>query len=173
MRISNFEQLYTTRFGIILSIKIILFSLMVAVAVVTTFFIREKLMEKRRQQKTDHDHPKDLCHTELLSFDGTGSSPTYVGADKEVYDVSESPAWKDGRHMAQHFAGRDLSEALLNALHGREVLLKFKKVGRVWERPTEAQLPVTPVGKAFFILAKSALVISFLILFCVALWRWG
>ncbi len=173
MRINNVEQLVTTRFGIILSIKIILFSLMVAVAVVTTFFIRGKLMERKRQQKGDHDHPRNLSHTELLSFDGTGSSPAYIGVDKEVYDVSESPTWRGGRHMAQHFAGRDLSEALLSAPHGREVLLKFKKVGRVWERPIEAHLPVTPVRKTFLILAKSALVISFLILFCVALWRWG
>ncbi len=75
--------------------------------------------------------------------------------------------------MAQHFAGRDLSEALLAAPHGREVLSKFNKVGRLWERETPVQPQIEPVRKVFFLLAKSALVILFLILFCVALWRWG
>jgi predicted heme/steroid binding protein len=173
-KITKFSQLYTTRFGIILSAKAILFLMMVGIAVMTTFVIQRKLQQKSELQKTDQDHPGGrFTHTDLLSFDGSSSRPAYVAVDGEVYDVSESPSWKDGRHMAQHFAGRDLSSSLLSAPHGREVLSKFEKMGGLWEGQTEAQPQITSVRKAFFLLAKSALVILFLILFCIAMWRWG
>lgn len=173
-RINSFSQLYTTRFGAILLVKTILFLMMVGIAMTTTFVIQKGLKQRTQRQEKDGGHPKEFfTHTELLAFDGTGSQPTYVAVDEEVFDVSESPAWKDGRHMAQHFAGRDLSDALLGAPHGKEVLSHFKKAGRLWQGKIEVQLQIGSIRKAFFFLAKSALVISFLILLCVALWRWG
>ncbi len=173
-RIDNFSQLHTTRFGIILSVKAVLFLLMVGIAMTTSLVIQKRLKRRaERQEERKAQAGEFLSHTELLTFDGTGSQPVYVAVDREVYDVSESPTWKEGRHMGQHFAGRDLSDALSGAPHGREVLAKYEKKGRLWEGQTDFQPEFTGVRKTFLILAKSALVISFLIIFCVALWRWG
>jgi predicted heme/steroid binding protein len=173
-RVLDFSQLYTTKFGVILSAKIILFLMLLTIAVLTTFVVQRRLMQKVRQNKADENRPKTLLsHTELLSFNGRDGQPSYVAVGGQVYDLSDSPSWEEGRHMGQHFAGGDLSEALLDAPHGRDVLTQFKRVGRIWETPVTREPPIRSVRGLFLFLARSALVISFLILFCVVLWRWG
>lgn len=172
-RIGALSQLYTTKFGVILSVKILLYLLMVSIAFFTTFMLRKRLEGQRVQRKPEKATEGSFTHTELLSFNGTGQKPTYVAVGEDVHDVSQSPAWTEGRHMGQHLAGRDLTDGLSAAPHGPEVLEKFDKVGKLWGGPQEAPLQVSVPGKIFFFLAHSALVISFLILFCIAIWRWG
>lgn len=46
----------------------------------------------------------------LLMFDGSGA-----------YDVSDSFMWTGGAHMAEHQAGKDLTDELEDALQGEEV----------------------------------------------------
>jgi predicted heme/steroid binding protein len=167
------SQLYTTRFGIILSIKIILYLLMVGIVLFTTIVIRKKLQREIGQQKTTEVTGGIFTHTDLLSFNGTGQKPTYIAAEGVIYDLSKSAVWKKGRHMGQHFAGKDLTDDLLAAPHGSEVLEKFNRVGRLWKTTRETAPQVTGTTKTFIYLANSALVILFLILLCVALWRWG
>jgi predicted heme/steroid binding protein len=172
-RISSLSQLYTTRFGIILSAKVILFLMMVCIATVTTCVIQKRLKQQAKQRKTDADHQEGfMTHTELLSFNGAEQRPTYIAVGREVYDVSESPAWEGGRHMGQHFSGRDLTDGLSDAPHGPEVLSRFKKVGRLWKGKMASQHQPLGVKIMFLFLSHSALVISFLIILCVALWRW-
>jgi len=99
-RINSFSQLYTTRFGIILSVKAVLFLMMAGIAMTTSLVIQKKLKQKAERQEGRKAHAGEFfSHTELLTFDGIGSQPVYVAVDREVYDVSESPAWKEGRHM--------------------------------------------------------------------------
>lgn len=172
-RLTAVSQLYTTKFGIILSIKIILYLSMVSIALFTTIVIRRKLKREIGQQETKGATGGILTHTDLLSFNGNGEKPTYIAVGGDVYDLSASPAWKEGRHMGQHFAGRDLTDDLTAAPHGPEVLEKFKRVGELWKGPSETSPRVSATGKTFIYLAHSALVISFLILLCIALWRWG
>lgn len=172
-RLSALSQLYTTKFGIILSAKIVLYLLMVGIALFTTIVIRKKLKREIGQQETKDLTGGVFTHTELLTFNGTGQKPTYIAVGGDVYDLSESPTWKEGRHMGQHFAGRDLTDDLTAAPHGPEVLEKFKRVGRLWKGSAEISPRVSATRKTFIYLANSALIISFLILLCVALWRWG
>jgi hypothetical protein len=75
--------------------------------------------------------------------------------------------------MGQHFAGKDLTDDLLSAPHGREVFERFNKVGKLLKGQGETQPPVSKARKTFLVLAKSTLVISFLIILCIAVWRWG
>jgi predicted heme/steroid binding protein/uncharacterized membrane protein len=172
-RISALSQLYTTRFGIILSIKIILFLSMVCIALFTTVVLRKRLKRERGQREIKQATEGSFTHMDLLSFDGTEQKPTYVAVDEDVYDLSQSAAWKEGRHMGQHLAGRDLTDGLSTAPHSREVLEKFRKVGKLWKGPKGPPIQVGTSRKTFIFLANSALAISFLILLCIALWRWG
>ncbi len=172
-RLTAVSQLSTTKFGIILSAKIILYLLMVGIVLFTTIVIRKKLKREIGQQEKRDLTGGVFTHTELLSFNGTGQKPTYIAVEEDVYDLSESPTWKEGRHMGQHFAGRDLTDDLTAAPHGPEVLDKFSRVGKLWRGTRDTSLRVSATRKTFIYLANSALVILFLILLCVALWRWG
>jgi predicted heme/steroid binding protein len=66
---------------------------------------------------------------ELSTFNGKDGRPVYVAYAGNVYDVSESKLWKAGIHMRGHHAGRDLTEIIVAAPHGPEVLRKFPHVG--------------------------------------------
>jgi predicted heme/steroid binding protein len=172
-RLSDISQLYTMKFGIILSIKITLYLVMVGIAVFTTTVIRKKMKLEIRRQEEKKSTGSVLTHTDLISYSGSDQQPAYIAAEGTVYDVSESPAWREGRHMGQHFAGKDLTDELLSAPHGREVLERLKKVGKLWEGAGRASLPVSGVKKTFLVLAKLTLVIALLIVLCIAMWRWG
>lgn len=172
-RLTALSQLHTTRFGIILSVKIILYLLMIGIALFTTIVIRKQLQRELGQRETKEMTGGIFTHTDLLSFNGTGEKPTCIAVGGDVYDLSDSPTWQEGRHMGQHFAGRDLTDDLKGAPHDSEVLEKFNKAGRLWKGPRDTSPRVSATRKTFVYLANSALVISFLILLSVALWRWG
>jgi predicted heme/steroid binding protein/uncharacterized membrane protein len=176
-RIKDFSQLWTTQFGVILSIKTILYLLMVGIAVLTTTFIHKRLQRESRKQEVKGLDAHFLTHTDLLSsYSGTGDQPTYIAVGDDVYDVSESSLWSGGMHMGQHLAGRDLTNGLAPAPHGPEVLDTFRKVGKLWRGAGTASLNAlwgTFTFKTFLFLARSVLVITSLIILCVALWRSG
>lgn len=46
---------------------------------------------------------------ELSQYNGENEMPAYVAVDGVVYDVTEEPIWRRGRHFGMQ-AGRDLSE---------------------------------------------------------------
>ena len=66
---------------------------------------------------------------ELALCDGRDGRPSYVAGDGTVYDVGESFLWRRGRHMAEHEAGRDLTEELAGAPHGADLLELCPVVG--------------------------------------------
>ncbi len=67
---------------------------------------------------------------ELLSFDGKDGRPAYFSYRGKVYDVTQSPFWKDGKHPGGITAGQTLTtEQMERAPHGEEVLDVFKVVG--------------------------------------------
>jgi predicted heme/steroid binding protein/uncharacterized membrane protein len=72
-----------------------------------------------------------LTLEELREFDGKSGKPVYVAFKGKIYDVSESPLWKTGKHQGRHPAGTDLTEAIANAPHAEEVLMRFPVVGEV------------------------------------------
>ena len=66
---------------------------------------------------------------ELALCDGRDGRPSYVACDGTVYDVGESFLWRRGRNMAEHEAGRDLTEELGGAPHGADLLELCPVVG--------------------------------------------
>ncbi len=82
-----------------------------------------------------------LTLEELREFDGKSGKPVYVAFKGKIYDVSESPLWKTGKHQGRHHAGTDLTEEIANAPHAEEVLTKFPVVGELrQEKPSKRTL---------------------------------
>jgi len=74
---------------------------------------------------------KEFTLSELGEFNGRNGKQTYIAFKGRVYDVSDSPMWIDGDHMASHEAGKDLTSEIEIAPHGEEMLQKAKQVGKL------------------------------------------
>ena len=70
---------------------------------------------------------------ELKRYDGKQGRPAYVAHNDTVYDVTGSFLWQDGKHMAAHLAGTDLTEKLSDAPHSVALLERFPIVGTLSE----------------------------------------
>lgn len=167
-KIPTWETFYTTRFGILLSIKLILFLMMVSSAAMVTFVIGPKLRKRTTQPLLE----KKGKHTleELSNFDGSEKRPAYIAYKGKIYDVSSSKLWVEGNHVRKHLAGSDLTEALRTAPHGEEKVLRMPLVGELL--PVSAKTERTLHEKVFYFMAYMNLMFVFLITFIIALWRW-
>jgi predicted heme/steroid binding protein len=167
-RIPAWDAFYTTRFGILLGIKIILFLIMVASAAIVTFVIGPKIRKRRSQpllQKKDRLTPEELQH-----FDGKENRPAYFAYKGKVYEVSSSKLWMGGAHLNKHLAGNDMTDILKTAPHGEDKIFKMPEVGELLPIGTEIKKPIFET--VFYFMAYMNLVFVFLITFIIALWRW-
>ncbi len=167
-RIPSWETFYTTRFGILLSIKLILFLIMVSSAAIVTFLIGPKLKKRSAhpllQKKTKY------TLEELSRFDGSEKRPAYIAYKGRIYDVSSSKLWIEGNHVRKHLAGNDLTEALRAAPHGDEKVFQMPLVGELL--PGSLKKETAPIERVFYWMAYMNLIFVFLITFIIALWRW-
>ena len=53
---------------------------------------------------------KTFTLAQLAQYDGQNGQPAYVAVDGVVYDVTNSPAWPNGRHHGNQ-AGQDVTKA--------------------------------------------------------------
>ena len=168
-RIPAWEAFYTTRFGILMGIKIFLFLLMALSAALVTFVIGPKL--RKRDSEPPPEDKTRLTPEELSRFNGTGKRPAYIAYKGKIYDVSASRFWVEGNHVRKHLAGNDLTEALRMAPHGEEKILGVPLVGELI--PSEDKPQQSPHEKVFYFMAYMNLTFVFLITFIIALLRWG
>ncbi len=178
----SFGAFFHSRFGILLSIKIFLYLIMASSAAVVTFVIgprlRKRLAAKSMPAGTGEDNAVFTPDT-LSTFDGREGRKAYAAVSGNVYDLTQSPLWKNGKH-ARHLAGMDLSAAIKQAPHGPEKLEAFPKAGVL-------NIPLPSVGEggdrgekspsnrpkaAFYFLAYMNLTAIFLVIAIIALWRW-
>ncbi len=167
-RVSSLDTLYTTRFGILLSIKIFLFLIMLSSAVIVTIFIGPKLRSRKTLASPLQGGactPDDLCQ-----YDGRDGRPAYIAYKGIIYDVTKSRLWKNGSHVTKHNAGRDLTEILKTAPHGEDKILSLPQVGRLLSTGEKAEKPFHL--RLFYFFAYMNLVLVFVITFIVALMRW-
>ncbi|MCK9420420.1 MAG: cytochrome B5 [Nitrospirae bacterium] len=168
-RIPSWDTFFTTRFGILLGIKISLYLIMLSSALVVTIYIGPKL----RKQKTlvpamDADGASTL--DALGQFDGKDGRPAYVAYKGLIYDMTGSRLWKNGSHMMKHAAGNDLTDILKTAPHGEDKILAMPRAGRLL---APAEKPRRPFHmKLFYFFAYMNLILVFVITFVIALWRW-
>lgn len=66
--------------------------------------------------------------SQLALRNGQDKPQIWVAMDGEIYDVTESRLWKNGKHY-EHWAGQDLTAELKDAPHSKGVFARFKKVG--------------------------------------------
>jgi bacterioferritin len=105
-------------------------------------FFRETLAGLQGQPSLARNAPSDqaamaaadpqleLTAADLAAFDGKNGQPAYIANDGIIYDVTNSPAWKEGAH-ADYRAGKDLTADFLRADHGESVLVGIPVVGKL------------------------------------------
>lgn len=76
---------------------------------------------------------KKITREELAVNNGKNGSLAYIVYKENIYDVSTSFLWRNGKHQVIHEAGEDLTEALAKAPHGIEMLLRFPVIGKLNE----------------------------------------
>lgn len=171
-RIPAWKVLYTTKFGILLSVKIILFLIMVSTAVIVPVYIGPKMRKRWGMKGKIEALPtkRDITSEELHNFDGREGRPAYVAYKGLVYDVTASKLWKNGSHLQKHLVGHDLTDALKTAPHGEEKIISMPQAGRLI--PSEEKSTVPFYERLFYFFAYMNLVLVFLIIFIITLWRW-
>ncbi|RMF48543.1 MAG: cytochrome B5 [Deltaproteobacteria bacterium] len=100
---------------------------------------------------------------ELARFDGRDGRKAYVAVNGKIYDVTESPLWKDGNHQGAHQAGGDLTEELKSAPHVRAVMERFPVVGQLEDSPAASGSGM-PVAALLIGAAIVVIVVVFLVL---------
>ena len=168
-RIPSWHMFYTTRLGILLTIKITLFIIMALTAFIVTVFIGPKLRRKRASGLKKISG--EVCADELCQFDGKEGRQAYVAYKGMIYDVTASKLWKGGNHLKKHSAGIDLTDVLKSAPHEEEKVLSMPLIGKLKAMTGKPQRPFHE--KVFYFLAYMNLIFVFLIVFVIALMRWG
>ena len=165
-RTPSLDSFVTTRFGILLSLKIAMYLLMAGSAALVTFVLGPKMRERlAAARKEGGEYTVD----ELRAFDGKDGRKALVAVEGTIYDVTESHFWKNGKH-ARHLAGDDMTAAIKQAPHGPEKVDKFLQAGRLIAAGEKS--PVNRPKALFYVFAYMNLVLVFLILGVIALWRW-
>lgn len=168
-RVSSFDTLLQTRFGILLFIKVCLYLVMVISALIVITVIGPRLKAKRKGASTA-DMTGELTSEDLATFDGKDGRPAYFAFEGKIYDATQSKLWKQGVHMGRHNAGNDLTEALSLAPHGSDKVTAMTAVGElIASGPRKVPLHV----QVFFFMAYMNLAIVFVITLILSLWRWG
>lgn len=87
------------------------------------------LKEAPRQLWGSSHQMRKFSKEELAQYSGKNGAPAYVAYKGQVYDVSDSFHWRNGRHWVSHEAGADLTYDLQSAPHGPEFLFRYPRVG--------------------------------------------
>ena len=67
---------------------------------------------------------------ELATYNGENGNKAYIAYDGLVYDVTDIPQWKNGKHNGQ-VAGTDVTGIMENAPHGTSMLDRLEVVGEL------------------------------------------
>jgi len=168
-KIHSFEIFYTSIFGMLLGLKIVLFMIMVLSALYVILFIAPKL--KTTGKKEIDRNYKDMSLNRLALYNGKDGVPAYIGFKGKIYDVSNSKKWKNGEHMRKVQAGEDLTQMISQAPHGEEKVFTMPFVGELLQNDSKEEIPFQT--KVFFFMSYMNLTIVFIITFIIALWRWN
>lgn len=166
-KVPAFDLLLTSKFGILLLAKIIIFSVMVLSATFVVLVIGPKL-KKTKSIKTSKSGQFSL--SELANFDGEDGRPAYFAYKNKIYDVTQSKLWKNGNHMTRHHVGVDLTDILAQAPHNEDKILIMPVVGKLSE--TQDSNPGEIHKRVFYFMAYMNLGFVFVIALILALWQW-
>ncbi len=166
-KVPSFSILLSSKFGILLLAKIVVFLIMVFSALFVVLVIGPQLKKKKTIKLPESD---TLTLTELANFDGEGGRPAYFAYNGKIYDVTQSKLWRNGSHMKRHNAGVDLTGILVQAPHSEEKILAMPEVGQLSGGKESHSDKIHK--KVFYFMAYMNLGFVFLIALILALWRW-
>ena len=72
----------------------------------------------------------EYTKSQLALRNGQDKPQIWVAYLGNIYDVSESRLWRNGKHY-EHWAGQDLTDELKDAPHNQKVFEKFKVIGKL------------------------------------------
>ena len=167
-RMKMVPGLFTTRFGLLLLVKIVAVLTLLTATVALLWHTKVLLARryKRLARSLDAESELELTPDDLLLFSGQEKRKALVAVNGRVYDVTGRNLWRRGIHPGGHHAGHDLTNDFAKAPHGKEVFERVTPVGRVIDPDTSTRRG--PMSWAT-ILGVAA---SGTILMVVALWRW-
>ena len=90
------------------------------------------------KQKSLENLP-EYTKSQLALRNGQDKPQIWVAYLGNIYDVTESRLWRNGKHY-EHWAGQDLTDELKDAPHTEEVFSKFKIIGRLENLPDPKSL---------------------------------
>ncbi len=109
---------------------LLLFILSISLLLLFTGCSEEKAAE---EEKPKEESALELTLEELKEFNGQDGKDAYIAVDGIIYDVTDSPLWKNGEHN-NFSAGNDLTEEIKNVSpHGVANLERVPEVGRIVE----------------------------------------
>lgn len=73
---------------------------------------------------------KEYTKSQLALRNGQDKPEIWVAFAGNIYDVTSSKLWKNGKHY-EHWAGQDLTPELKDAPHSEKVFEKFTIVGKL------------------------------------------
>lgn len=170
-RVSSLDMLLHTRFGILLTVKVCLYLVMVSSALIVITVIGPRLKAKKKESPQADAISGTITEEALVNRDGKDGRPAWFAFEGKIYDATQSNLWKQGAHMGRHQAGTDLTEALKLAPHGPDKLTVLPVVGELTAAIGPRSVPLHE--RVFFFMAYMNLVIVFTIVLILALWRWG
>ena len=71
-----------------------------------------------------------LTRNELALRNGQDKEEIWIAFNGDVYDVTKSRLWRDGKHY-EHWAGQDLTGELSDAPHTESVFKRYPKIGKL------------------------------------------
>lgn len=168
LRVPSWDFFLSTRFGILLLIKIALFLFLVISALFVVLFIGPRLKKKKPDSPIEIG---DMTLSQLGEFDGKDGCKALIGFEGNIYDVTGSKMWKAGTHMMKHNSGEDLTSALDQAPHEADVIKdRMTVVGKILPESHE------PGGLShhhvFYFMAYLNLVVVIGVIVIISLWRW-
>ena len=166
-RVPDANTLLSTKFGILLLLKIVLYLIMVCSALFAVFFLGPRL--RRKRSVVVASNAGDLTLEELLQYDGKEGRKAYFSYHDEIYDATDSSLWKNGSHMRRHQAGCDLTDVLNQAPHGEDKVLALPRIGTLLSKGAAG---LTPPQKLFYAMAYMNLGFVLLIILILSCWKW-
>jgi predicted heme/steroid binding protein len=160
--------LFATAFGILLLVKIAAAVALTAATAALLWHTRVVLAKRYRRlaKSLDAGNTLELTPGDLLLFDGSDKRKALFAMAGRVYDVTGRSLWRRGIHPGGHHAGRDLTDDITKAPHGKDVFERISPAGRM----------ITPEspgsGGPFSWAVRLGFAASGVILLVVVLWRW-
>ena len=91
----------------------------------------EILKFKMQRKKKWRLRMKEFTEEELKKFDGKDGRPAYTAYDGKVYDATGNHEFRNGLHSGIHPCGVDLTDEMLDAPHGDDVMDRLPVIGRL------------------------------------------